>query len=369
MTDDSDRRGIGDNNPPDPIEILRAELKEKHADLLRRSAALLGMLDRLPESMNDEWETKISDAIKACGAFTKETEAMRLDGARPYRALIAAIDGFFHGLATPVDRLKTKLNAEYLTPYKDAKAAAEKRRREEEAREARERKAEADRLAAEEARLAREAKAREEAAKREQERLKVERAEAARKRAEEERQARDKAEADRQAAIRREEEVANNKRKAAAAEKDRLRIEVAEQARQEAAREIARQEREKERLDRAEAERQAEEAKRERKEQEAAAAKARDEAAAAERAKNRADREERANAAELSRSRSDLGAVSSLRTVWTFEVEQPSLVPREYLEVSDSAIRMAIKASTHNGKCDLEIPGVRIFPMTDAVTR
>lgn len=369
METDNDRAVIGGNNPPDPIEILRAQLQENHADLLKRSTSLLGMLDRLPASMDDEWERKMSDAIKACNAFTKECEAMRLDGARPYRALIAAIDGFFHGLATPVDRLKTKLNADYLTPYKLEREARERREREAEARLKREREAEARRIAEEEARLVREAKEREAAAAREADRLKRERAEAAERRAREELEAREKAEADRQAAIRREEEVANNKRKAAAAAKERERIEAAEKVRKAAALEEAKAAREKERADKAEAERLAEETKRERREQERAAAEARDAAVAAEREKNKADRAERANAAELSRSRSDLGAVSSLRTVYDFEVEQPSLVPRQYLTVDRSAIGQAIKAATHDGKCDLTIEGVRIFPMRDAVTR
>lgn len=368
MTDDANRFGIGGNSPPEPIEIFRADLREKHADMIKLADALLSMADRLPVTMDDEWESKLSDAVKKCNAFVKEAEAQRLAAARPYRDMISAIDGLFHGMSGPVEKLKGRINAQYLTPYKDEKAAAEKRRREEEARIAREKAAEEARRAAEEARLAREAREREEAAKREAERVKREAAEAKERREREARDAAEKAERDRLAAIRAEEE-ATNKRKRAAAEKARLEIERQEKERQEKALAEARAQREKERAERAEAARIEAAAKAERREQERAAAEARDAAAAAQRQSDKAGRLERANAAELSRSRSDLGAVSSLRTTFTFDVEEPSLVPREYLEVNGSAIDRAIKAATYNGRCDLTIPGVRIFPVRDTVTR
>lgn len=360
--------GLGHNNPPDPIEILRSDLGEKHADMKARHDELLGLLDRLPETMDDEWEAKFSDAIKACLSFERESEALRLAAARPYRALIAAIDGFFHGLAGDVSKVKRRLNDDFQTPYKLAKEAAERRRREEEARLAREKAAEAARIAAEEERLKREAREREEAAKREQERLKLEREQEARRREEAERRARDEAEARRQAAIRAEEE-AKNKRAREKAAREREAAEREERERQAKAREEQRIQREKERADREAAAREAEAAKEQRRAQERAAAVARDEAAAAERERNRASRAERVSGAELSRNRSDLGAVSSLRTVWTFEIEEPLSVPREYLEVDAAAINRAIKAATHEGKCSLTIPGVRIYPMRDTVTR
>lgn len=362
------RPGLGHNNPPDPIEILRSDLRDKHADMKVRHDELVALLDRLPEEMDDEWEARFSDAIKACLTFEREAEAQRLAAARPYRALIAAIDGFFHGLSGDVSKVKKRLNDDFQTPYKLAKEAAERRRREEEARIAREKAAEAARIAAEEERLKREAREREEAARREQERLKREREEEARRRAEAERKARDEAEARRVAAIRAEEE-ARSKRAREKAAREREAAEREERERQAKAREEQRIQREKEREAREAAARDAEAAREARRAQERAAAIARDEAAAAERERNKTSRAERASAAELSRNRSDLGAVSSLKTVWTFEVEEPSLVPREYLEIDEGAINRAIKAATHDGKCDLTIPGCRIFPMRDAVTR
>ena len=104
------RHGIGGNNPPDPIEILRATLRETYADIIARSAELLAMAERLPPTMDDEWEAKISEAIKSCAKFTKNAEASRLAANEPHRALIAATDGFFKAMSDRVDKLKTKMN-------------------------------------------------------------------------------------------------------------------------------------------------------------------------------------------------------------------------------------------------------------------
>lgn len=360
--------GLGHNNPPDPIEIRRAELTETHAETIERARLLLDLATRLPETMDDEWEAKISEAIKSCTKFTKNAEATRLAANEPYRALIAATDGFFKAMTDKVDALKKMMAEKYLTPYQQAKADAERRRREEEAREAAARAEEAARIAREEAERAAEARRQEAAAKAEAERLKRERAEAEERRRREEAEAKERAEAARLAAVKAEEE-ATNKRKRAAAERAREAAERAEKARQEEAREAARIQREKDRMAREEAARAEAAAKEERREQERAAAAARDAAAAAERQRNKASRAERANSAELSRTRTDLGAVASLRTTWTHDVVEPALVPRLYLRVDDGAIAAAIKAATVDGKCDLTIEGVRIYQVVDSVVR
>ncbi len=363
------RHAIGANFPPDPIELLRERLTDTYGDAItKRSDALLDAANRLPEEMNDEWEGKISEMIKACTAFVKNAEDSRLAANEPHRQAIAATDGFFKGPAERVARFKKRLADEYLTPFKEEKAAREKRRREEEARIAREKAEEARLRQQEQERLAAEARRREEESRREAERIKREAAEAKERRERESREAAEKAEAARQAAIRAEEE-ATSKRKRAAAEKDRLVAEAAERERQAKALEEARVARERDRADKAEAARVEAEAKADRRAQERAAAEARDVAAAAERARNKAGRAEQANAAELSRSRTDLGAMSSLRTTYDFEVVDKAIVPRLYLEVDRAAIGSAIRAHTHDGKCALEIEGVRIFAVTDAVVR
>src|SRR4051812_45544582 len=99
---DATRHGLGGNNPPDPIEELRARLQETHAPLIARCDELLGMGERLPEEMDDEWEAKITEAIKACTKFSRNADVTRLDANEPHRALIAATDGFFKGMMDKV---------------------------------------------------------------------------------------------------------------------------------------------------------------------------------------------------------------------------------------------------------------------------
>lgn len=66
--------------------------------------------------------------------------------------------------------------------------------------------------------------------------------------------------------------------------------------------------------------------------------------------------------AELTRTRTDTGVVSSLRSEWKHEVEDPKKVPKKFMVPSDALIKGAIKAATlPDGSCPLEIPGVRIF--------
>ncbi len=104
--------------------------------------------------------------------------------------------------------------------------------------------------------------------------------------------------------------------------------------------------------------------------QEETAAKARDAARAQKQEANTAKVDAGAKAADLSRSRSTAGSVASLRVTWEFEVKDESLVPREYLGVKESAIRVAIKAATTpDNKCTLKIPGVKIFPKEETVVR
>lgn len=74
--------------------------------------------------------------------------------------------------------------------------------------------------------------------------------------------------------------------------------------------------------------------------------------------------------AALSRSRSDLGSVASLRTVWTHEIEDPARVPRAYCSPDKDLIKAAIKAHTGpDNRCTLKIAGVRIFESSDSVVR
>lgn len=303
---------LGHNNPPDPIADLVERLKETHTDTVERSAALAAMADRLPEKCDDE-ETaaKLADAVKACTTFAKNNDAARVAAKEPHLAAGRAVDGFFKKLVDPVETTKAKASR-ILTDYQRRKADEERRERERLAKEAEERRKEEERQRREAEAAARkareEAEAAERAAKEEAERLA--------------REAKTKADREKAEAAREEAEA-----KAAAAKE--------------------------------EAERREKEAR----EAKDRAAVAREESAAA-----KADATEKA--AKLTRTRSDLGAHANLRTTWHFEIEDPELVPRAYLTVDESAVRVAIKAATtRDGKCPLKIPGINIFAKTETVVR
>lgn len=341
------RLSIGGNSPPDPIEDLRARLTETYTDLSARADELLGMEARLPATMDDDWEAKITEAIKSCTKFSRNAEVTRLSANEPHRALIAATDGFFKAMSDKVDALKKKMAEKYLTPYQQAKKAEEQRRRDAAA-------AEAKRLADEEARKVREENARLAEIKRQEDEAR----QAAARREEEARQAAARAEAARVAAARQAAEAKNREERAAAAEAQRIADAEAAAAKKKADDEAAAAKREQDRL------------AAERIEQEAIQKKARDDAAQAKVDKDKASRFAGEKAADMSRTRTTLGAVASLRTTWEFEVTNPDLVPRQFLSVNEKAIRIAVRAATtEDGKNTLKIEGVRIYPETSSVVR
>ena len=335
----------GHNRPPDPIEVLRQQLADTHGPLIARCNELLGV--DLPTEMNDEEEARVSHVIKSCTKFVRNAEVTRLDANEPHRALIAATDGFFKAMSDKVEALKAKMSKEYLTPYQQKKADAEKARREAEAAEARRRQEEeAKRAREEQARLA-EAKRKEREAKEAAEKAERERQE------EVARAERERLVAERQAA------EAKNKRERDAAEKVRREAEArAAEAKRAADEEAAkaRAEQWKASNERAEQEREAREARE-------AADKAKAEKAAAEKSAG-------ARAADMSRTRTDLGAVASLRTSWKHRVVDADKVPRIYLRVHEPSIVAAIRsATTRDGKCELKIDGVEIYAVTDSIVR
>lgn len=365
---DEPRHGVGHNNPPDPIEILRAYLRDTYGPLIARCEELLAMEIRLPAAMDDDWEAKITEAIKSCTKFSRNSEVTRLEANEPHRALIAATDGFFKGMSDKVDALKAKMTKDYLTPYQQKKADAEKRRREEEARLAKARADEEARLAREEAARVAEARRREEAARREAERIETERRQAEERRAAEARAEIERKEAAARDAERLAAEATNKKEREAAAAARAEADRAAEESRTNAEREAAEARAASDRTAAA-AQQEIERAAADRQEQERLAAEARDRAAAATQDRNVTAKSAKANAADRSRTRTDLGAVASLRTTYTFEIVDREAIPRAYLEVSEPAINAAIRAATKDGKCTLKIDGVRIFPVTNSVVR
>lgn len=83
----------------------------------------------------------------------------------------------------------------------------------------------------------------------------------------------------------------------------------------------------------------------------------------------KAEREAQAKAADLSRTRGEFGAVSSLRTYWTFaDIDRDALdleALRAHLPIAglEAAVRSFVRAGGR------ELRGVRIFETTDAVVR
>lgn len=158
------------------------------------------------------------------------------------------------------------------------------------------------------------------------------------------------------------------------AREEKARLDAAKRAEEAAAAEAARMEREATdkaaRAAAAEARAEADRLAAERAEQERQNREARDRAAAARVESSEAKADSKVKAAELTRARTDLGVVSSLRTTWVFEVEDADEVPRAYLSVNEGAIRVAIKAATTKaGDCPLRIPGVKIYAKQESIVR
>ena len=243
-----DTATIGDNSGDlSQVEMISANLREKHPDVVKRSADLAGMIDRAPKAVDTEDEAnKISEAIRQCTAFLKLAGEIRIKEKEPYLAGGRAVDGFFTNLANAVDKTKQAL-LRVRTDYDVAVETAARRKREEEARRARE---EADRIAAE---------------------------------------ARTRADAER----------------AAVAES---RAEEAQQA-------------------------------------------------------------TKVTAAELTRTRTDSGVTTSLRSEWVHEIVEARKVPRKYCQPDDKLLRAAVKSATTKDNANTlvdasgnsTVPGVRIF--------
>lgn len=77
----------------------------------------------------------------------------------------------------------------------------------------------------------------------------------------------------------------------------------------------------------------------------------------AERAQERA----LAKPAELSRTRGDLGSVSSLRAEWKFEVEDLGQVPVGFLQVNEAMVKAHMKSNRDTNGIPKPIPGIRFY--------
>lgn len=139
---DNELAGIGGNNPPDDVTILREAMAVEAAPLLERKDELLETALEFDVIGDEETSKRAADLIKGLMACRKAAEAARVARKEPFLAGERAVDGFYNtSLIGPLD--KTKVNVERrLTIYQRAKADAERREREAEAQRQRE---EADR--------------------------------------------------------------------------------------------------------------------------------------------------------------------------------------------------------------------------------
>lgn len=137
---------IGHNNPPTDAEALQQKLRDDHDKPLGRAQELVEATARLPEITDQESAGKVSDFIKQVTGCRKNLEAIRVNEKEPYLTLGRVVDGFFKTVTDSLDVAKAKAERP-LGVFLKQQADAERRRREEEARIARE-KAEEDALAA-----------------------------------------------------------------------------------------------------------------------------------------------------------------------------------------------------------------------------
>lgn len=152
LLDQMPARGIGDNSAGAPLVEL---LAEETAPLRTRAAELLAAVERVETAEN---ATVLAGLMKACLA---RIEAEREERKRPFLESGRAVDAHYNGIAGmlattergkllggPLKLLLDKVAAE--VRRKEAEAATERRRIEEEARQAREAAAAAERDAADE---------------------------------------------------------------------------------------------------------------------------------------------------------------------------------------------------------------------------
>ena len=125
----SDAATIGHNSPP---EDLKADLLERHADLLNQSKELLAVAETAPLEINDdETQGKVIDLIKKMRACELTIEKEWVAEEAPFAAKIGIIKGTFAVPYKALEKARMAIKAG-TTAYTARKEAAEKRRLEEE---------------------------------------------------------------------------------------------------------------------------------------------------------------------------------------------------------------------------------------------
>jgi len=136
--DDLSPANIGHNQAPDPLDLIRNDLKTENAALFERADNLIEAFDRIPPKVDDEvTASKVTDQVRLMKGCAKALDEQRVVAKRPYDEKASAVHGLFKG---PIDDLsgKAKTLEGRLNIYTQQKLADERKRLEEEARKARE---------------------------------------------------------------------------------------------------------------------------------------------------------------------------------------------------------------------------------------
>ncbi len=126
--------GIGHNLPPTTLEMVQADLAEKHGALVARKDDLVASAGRAPATVeDDETAGRVADLIRLISTCSKTADAARVGAKEPYLEGGRVVDGWFKNVTTPLAETKAKLERP-LNTYLVSKAAQEKARREAEAK-------------------------------------------------------------------------------------------------------------------------------------------------------------------------------------------------------------------------------------------
>lgn len=126
----------GHNNPPDDARRVTERMAADYAEMVSNADVLVASVSSLPLAIRSKEDLGlVSTAIVNMRDAAQRAEATRVAEKEPYLRSGQAVDAFFKGIADKLTRAATDLNRR-VNDYQQAILAAERRRRDEEAREA-----------------------------------------------------------------------------------------------------------------------------------------------------------------------------------------------------------------------------------------
>lgn len=122
------------NNPPEG-DALTLRLDEFHANLKERADELLAAVERVPATLDETTHDKAAAFVKQMKLHVKKIGDSRVAEKEPFLAGGRAVDGWFGKLSDPLTAACRQVE-QRIAAFLKAKAEAERRVREEEARKA-----------------------------------------------------------------------------------------------------------------------------------------------------------------------------------------------------------------------------------------